>query len=193
MHAADRQTHYDGAGRRQGEASRRLEGDEQRRGREHHRQRHGKADQEGVVADLGVHPHRRHADIVHDDDPGPHDEAAHQQGRHRVGIDDDQPQPGAGQDDRQDEGQERPPEIIGDVHRHPHRQHTDEVHRPDASAGRHRGTRQPYRPHRARRSACPQADVVGDERTDDGKGDRDRDDLRNGIRSSGLMDPINDA
>ncbi len=104
--------------------------------------RHRQGDRRRVVRHGGVHPHRRHAQIVHGGDADTHGGRGQREAgasgrprgdqRHR-------------QADRQDGGErrdDRHQRVVADRDGQPQRQHADEMHGPDAGAEGERRRRQ---------------------------------------------------
>ena len=112
------------------------------------RDKHRKRDEGTFIAQPCRHAHRRHAGVVHRDDPDSHEQAAERQLKRRRLAGPDHVEADAGHRDGYQERQDRQPEIEADRHRHEEGEHGDEMHRPDAAAHGDRGGRQPA-------AACP--------------------------------------
>ncbi len=144
-----------------------------KRGAEGDHQREG--DQRRVPMDVGFHLHRGHAEVVHRGDgeaeeAGGEEEAASA----RVGADDD----GEGDHRAADRGDHREGDqrqVVGDRHRHLHRQHPDEVHRPDPEADRHPARADPGAPHHAGSAGAALRQIEREVARDDRHRDRKRD------------------
>ena len=115
----------------------------ERRDREHDGHDDGDHEEHRVVSHHRVHPHRRHAGVVHHADAGAHERAAEDQapGRYSRLADDVKHDP-AGEHGRRHRHQ-RDPDVVVDPDRQPKGQHAEEMHRPDPDAHGHGARREP--------------------------------------------------
>jgi hypothetical protein len=142
VHAGNGEAHHQGGD----ELLPKLRGPErqpQGRRRRADRDDHGERNENSFVAERGVPPHCRHADVMHGDDAKPHDDAAENEVKRRCALLADDVKAAAGHQDRDRERKGGQSDVVGHRYRHAEGEHGDEVHRPYSAPHRDRGRREP--------------------------------------------------